>query len=225
MRVIAGCDGGGTKCHVQISIVDAKGKCTQTSDALAGPANVKSNPELALENIRHATELAMRNLELPTEPKIDQFVLGLAGAGSATIREEWQVLLAQHLSVKNIKIVPDATILFAAANLNREESAIALVVGTGAIAWARNSRGETSRAGGLGPEHGDEGSAFWIGREAVRRLPKDYPNISIDDYQALAKLSQSVFERNDQVATEITTDAAKQIAQLLIDCVLSLIHI
>jgi N-acetylglucosamine kinase-like BadF-type ATPase len=42
-----------------------------------------------------------------------------------------------------------------------------VISGTGSIAFGRNQGGETARAGGWGPNVSDEGSAFWVGREAV----------------------------------------------------------
>ena len=45
---------------------------------------------------------------------------------------------------------------------------IIVVAGTGSIAYSRNARGETSRAGGWGHIYGDEGGGFDIAREAVR---------------------------------------------------------
>lgn len=47
---------------------------------------------------------------------------------------------------------------------------IVLNAGTGSIAFGRNAAGKTARAGGLGPLLGDDGSAFWIGREYIRRV-------------------------------------------------------
>jgi N-acetylglucosamine kinase-like BadF-type ATPase len=47
---------------------------------------------------------------------------------------------------------------------------IVLNAGTGSIAYGRNAKGKIARAGGLGPLMGDEGSAFWIGLEYVRRV-------------------------------------------------------
>lgn len=43
-----------------------------------------------------------------------------------------------------------------------------LLAGTGSMALGRDRRGRWARAGGLGPLLGDEGSAFWIGREWLR---------------------------------------------------------
>jgi N-acetylglucosamine kinase-like BadF-type ATPase len=45
---------------------------------------------------------------------------------------------------------------------------VLILAGTGSIALARTARGRWARAGGLGPLLGDEGSAFWLGREWLR---------------------------------------------------------
>jgi N-acetylglucosamine kinase-like BadF-type ATPase len=45
---------------------------------------------------------------------------------------------------------------------------ILLLAGTGSMALGRDARGRWARAGGWGPLLGDEGSAFWIGREWLR---------------------------------------------------------
>jgi glucosamine kinase len=45
---------------------------------------------------------------------------------------------------------------------------VIVIAGTGSIAYGRNRQGRTVRAGGWGFAIGDEGSAHWIGREAVR---------------------------------------------------------
>lgn len=44
-----------------------------------------------------------------------------------------------------------------------------LVAGTGSIAYGRTRTGKTVRAGGWGHHLGDEGSAFWIAFEGVKR--------------------------------------------------------
>jgi N-acetylglucosamine kinase-like BadF-type ATPase len=47
-----------------------------------------------------------------------------------------------------------------------------VLAGTGSIVLGRDDRGRVARAGGLGPLIGDEGSAFWIGREWLRLSPE-----------------------------------------------------
>jgi glucosamine kinase len=48
---------------------------------------------------------------------------------------------------------------------------VLVLAGTGSIVLGRNARGRLGRAGGLGPLIGDEGSAFWLGREWLRLSP------------------------------------------------------
>jgi N-acetylglucosamine kinase-like BadF-type ATPase len=47
-----------------------------------------------------------------------------------------------------------------------------VLAGTGSIILGRDGEGRVARAGGLGPLIGDEGSAFWLGREWLRLTPK-----------------------------------------------------
>ncbi|KZE90044.1 N-acetylglucosamine kinase [Microbacterium sp. TNHR37B] len=42
-----------------------------------------------------------------------------------------------------------------------------LVAGTGAVAWSLSPDGESRLADGLGPELGDRGSGYWIGRAGI----------------------------------------------------------
>jgi N-acetylglucosamine kinase-like BadF-type ATPase len=44
---------------------------------------------------------------------------------------------------------------------------VALVAGTGSSCRAVNEAGETAGCGGFGPQFGDEGSGYWIGRMAI----------------------------------------------------------
>ena len=49
---------------------------------------------------------------------------------------------------------------------------VLVLAGTGSIVLGRDAAGRWARAGGLGPLVGDEGSAFWLGREWLRRTPR-----------------------------------------------------
>src|SRR5262249_7281093 len=44
---------------------------------------------------------------------------------------------------------------------------VVLIGGTGSVAYGRNAAGCAARAGGWGYLAGDEGSAYWIGRESL----------------------------------------------------------
>ncbi len=49
-----------------------------------------------------------------------------------------------------------------------DEPGVLVLAGTGSIVVGQDGRGRWARAGGLGPLVGDEGSAFWLGREWLR---------------------------------------------------------
>jgi N-acetylglucosamine kinase-like BadF-type ATPase len=51
---------------------------------------------------------------------------------------------------------------------------VLVISGTGSIAFGRNQAGETTRAGGWGPSVSDEGSAFWVGREALAEALRSF---------------------------------------------------
>ena len=50
---------------------------------------------------------------------------------------------------------------------------IAVIAGTGSVAWGVNASGREARAGGWGYLLGDEGSGYWLGREAVRHVLRE----------------------------------------------------
>lgn len=68
------------------------------------------------------------------------------------------------------QVVPDYEIALEAAV--GTGPGVALIAGTGSVAYGRNAQGETARAGGYGPWIGDEGSAFEIGRRAVAAVAR-----------------------------------------------------
>jgi glucosamine kinase len=47
---------------------------------------------------------------------------------------------------------------------------VVVIAGTGSIAYGRDSRGRAARAGGWGYVLGDEGSGYWLGRQALRAV-------------------------------------------------------
>jgi len=76
--------------------------------------------------------------------------------------------LAQRLNglARRVVVVPDAQAALLGALDGR--AGVLILAGTGSIAVGRDGRGHWTRAGGLGPLLGDEGSGFWLGREWLR---------------------------------------------------------
>lgn len=225
MRIVAGCDGGGTKCAVQLSVLADDNSVVSTVQATSGPANVRSNPQQALASIQDATRKARQLAGLADSPPLDTFVAALAGAGASEQQQLWQRKLSDQLPARSVSILPDVVVLFASVQESRERDAVATIIGTGSIAWAKRPDGTMQRAGGLGPAVGDEGSGFWIGKEALHRCRhRDWLGISdrlTKDLSTteIAKLASSVFgaAKQDAEAAQIVSEAAAHIAKLLLD--------
>lgn len=92
---------------------------------------------------------------------------GAAGAEVPAARRRLEELLASLLPGARVAVVHDTRLILAAAGL---DEGIALIAGTGSVAFARNAGGDEARAGGWGWMLGDEGSGVWIVREALREL-------------------------------------------------------
>ncbi len=97
----------------------------------------------------------------------DACCAGSAGAEVPAGRLRLEELLASRLPGCRIKVVHDARLVLAAAEL---DEGIALISGTGSVAYGRTAAGLEARAGGWGWQLGDDGSGAWITREAAREV-------------------------------------------------------
>lgn len=92
---------------------------------------------------------------------------GAAGSEVPAARRRLEDLLARLLPGTKVMVVHDTRLILAAADV---DVGIALIAGTGSVAYARNSDGREATAGGWGWMLGDEGSGAWIVRAALREL-------------------------------------------------------
>ena len=92
---------------------------------------------------------------------------GSAGAEVPAGRSRLQRLLERLLPGCRVSVVHDARLVLAAAGF---DSGIALIAGTGSVAYGRRPDGREARAGGWGWMLGDDGSAAWLAREAAREV-------------------------------------------------------
>lgn len=90
---------------------------------------------------------------------------GSAGAEVPAGRDRLEKLLVAILPDCRITVVHDARLVLSTAGF---DSGIALISGTGSVAYGRASDGREARAGGWGWLVGDDGSAAWLAREAAR---------------------------------------------------------
>ena len=111
---------------------------------------------------------------------------GSAGAEVPAGRERLERILSALLPDCRITVVHDARLVLAAAGF---ESGIALISGTGSVAYGRDGAGREARAGGWGWLVGDDGSAAWLAREAAREVM-----LRSDSGEPLGSLGDSMLE-------------------------------
>jgi N-acetylglucosamine kinase-like BadF-type ATPase len=161
MRYVLGIDAGGTKTRALIA--DEHGRVL--GGALGGGANLKTHGELEVEKVLHHV---VEQAEGESGVRPDAVALGIAGADRSNDKAVLLAVLRRIGFKSRVVVTNDARIAFVAGSPLRV--GLALVCGTGSIAWGRNARGEIARAGGRGWHVGDEGSGFWIGERAIRAV-------------------------------------------------------
>jgi N-acetylglucosamine kinase-like BadF-type ATPase len=92
---------------------------------------------------------------------------GAAGAEVPAARAGLEALLGRMLPGTRLSVVHDTRLILAAAGL---DSGIALVAGTGSVAYGRTEGGREVQRGGWGWMLGDDGSGVWVTREAAREV-------------------------------------------------------
>jgi N-acetylglucosamine kinase-like BadF-type ATPase len=81
-------------------------------------------------------------------------------------------LLSELIDTEHLVVTHDAEIALAGATSG--EPGIITIAGTGSMAFGKNARGETARAGGWGYIFGDEGGAFDVVRQALRAVLREH---------------------------------------------------
>jgi N-acetylglucosamine kinase-like BadF-type ATPase len=158
-RLVVGLDIGGSKTH---GAVWSAG--TLVAEARAGSANVQN---VTSEEAAGSLEALFREL-LPagTGAGIAHVVAGSGGVDTPDDAERLRTLIAPYAPRAVIDVVHDTRLILAAGGAS---TGIAVIAGTGSVAWGVRADGREARSGGWGYLLGDEGSGYWVAREAVRR--------------------------------------------------------
>ncbi len=166
MAFFLGIDGGGTK--TDCALADEAG--VVVARATGGGANLRrvSADELRATLADCFAQLR-RAASLPTLA-VEVIGAGFAGGADAEARERARAVLAELFHPRFLYVVGDMEVALEAA-VGAGPGAV-LIAGTGSIAYGRDESGRTARAGGLGPEVGDEGSAYDIGHRALLAFEK-----------------------------------------------------
>ncbi len=159
--LVIGIDAGGTKTEAIL----ADGQGDVIARARRGGANLAAHGELAVEKTLHdVIDEALGDGDL----RPDVICLGIAGVDRAEDYAIIQGIMRRIGARARVLVTNDALIaLVAGAGVG---PGVVVIAGTGSIAYGRNARGEAARAGGWGYILADEGSGYWIGRQALRAV-------------------------------------------------------
>ena len=147
-------DGGGTRCRAVYVSGPTKVVCE------TGPANVSSNFDKAIEEIKRAISEVTTEAGIADLTSLPAFV-GLAGVTGPKMSDR----VRYALPFAEIQIQDDRPAALRGA-LGRKDGVIAHC-GTGSF-FAGQKGDATCFAGGWGPVLGDEASAQWVGRMALQ---------------------------------------------------------
>lgn len=178
-RCVLGIDAGGTKTVALLA--DEQGQVL--AEARRGGANLKLHGELGVEKVLH--ELLE---ELDPQGRLAAVCLGMAGVDRPGEHELVRGILRRLGLRVPTRVIHDAALALVAGA--PQGVGIAVLSGTGSIAYGVDPSGRSARAGGWGPVLADEGSAFWLGQEALRRVTR-----ALDGRGPETALTALLFER------------------------------
>lgn len=168
---VVGLDAGGTRTRAVLAPARGGGP---RGEGVAGPGNALSVPVPELTD--HLAEALERAVPEALRGRVVAVAGGFAGASRTAadepgrVRAHTALTAALHrlgIDAASVEIHSDIEAAFASAP-GHPADGLALVAGTGAVAARITGRVCTATAGGDGWLLGDDGSGFWLGREAVR---------------------------------------------------------
>ncbi len=166
-QYLIGVDGGGSGCRA--AIADGQGRVL--GRGAAGPANVGTDPEQAVQNVSAAIRAALHEGGLNETVFDDAWThVGLAGV----LGEAQAEFVRGGIPAKHAVVTDDRRTFLAGALGNR--TGILLAVGTGTII-AASRKGAVRFVNGWGMQVSDQGSGAWLGRAVIERALLSYDDI------------------------------------------------
>lgn len=205
-----GVDLGGTWIRVQAA--DARGRIVRT---LKAPAPSKEELSSFLKRHFHRWKATPMSLCIASR-----------GIWTSEERKQWAKKLKNLAG--HVDVLSDVEAAWWGAFRESREGGILIISGTGSIAFGRHPKGRTTRAGGLGPLVGDEGSAFWIGKEWLKRTARPHRLETLlrllhrthAPVRHIAALTPSILQRAQKghsLALNILWEAQDHLARLVVD--------
>lgn len=158
MKLFAGIDGGQSSTVAVIGDADrrvlGRGRAGPADEVAQGPESTRLH-----DAMNRALQDALANASLPLDTRFTAIVAGISGYEGTVYGKE------PHVPSDHLTLTHDTVIAHAGALEGKP--GIIVIAGTGSVAYGRNEQGTHALIGGWGYLFGDEGSAFWIVREAL----------------------------------------------------------
>jgi glucosamine kinase len=205
--IFLGIDGGGSKTSCVIG--DESSVLGQGTSA--GSNVVRVGERQARESLGAAIRQACAAANI-SPAQIDRSCVGIAGGSRPEIAAVVQRLFSELVSGE-IEVVGDMVIAMEAAFGGGP--GVIVIAGTGSIAYGRNPKGETVRAGGWGFAISDEGSGHWIGREAVAASMRAFDEVQTDRASVLLERIMKSWGVTTREQLVVMANASPDFAALL----------
>jgi N-acetylglucosamine kinase-like BadF-type ATPase len=163
-----GVDGGGTKTNAVV--VD--NRVTVLGEGRSGASNpIVVGLESAARAVESAISNALSSASIPFS-RVALAYIGIAGVEHPDGYRKVKDAIKAILPGLNFELGTDARVALAGAT--DLQPGVAIISGTGSIAFGRNIRGQEARAGGWGSTIGDEGSGYYVARRGLTSVAKAY---------------------------------------------------
>lgn len=166
-ELVIGIDGGGSET---IALLAEAATGSVIGHGTSGPSNIQSvGVERATQALNEAVAAAFAAAKLAQGP-VAAAALGMAGVDHPDAVEVVRQIAERLQLAKRIEVVIDALLLLEAGT--PDGWGLAIIAGTGSIAFGRTQDGRFDRSGGWGYLLGDEGSAFALGLNGARAVAR-----------------------------------------------------
>lgn len=163
--LFVGVDGGGSKTVALVA--DAGGRVLGRGESGTSNHHVVGW-RAAFAAVANAVEQAWQSAGGGASGA-EVMALGMAGADTPEDHDKVLAWLRRQRRARQVYVVNDGALLLAATG---RRAGVAVVSGTGSIAWGQDAEGRRARAGGWGHLIGDEGSGYHLSTEALRLTVK-----------------------------------------------------
>lgn len=165
-------DGGGTKTLAVL--VDANGKIL--GEGRAGATNYHVAGAIKVrEALEKAILSAFKDAGIDPSSVVKKAVFALAGIDTDNDEKEVSRVVKETVNglpfmIDKVQVENDC--LSALLGSTQNKAGVLLIAGTGSIVFAHDGNNRIVRSGGWGHRFGDEGSGYWIGKQAIESVLK-----------------------------------------------------